>query len=65
MGLSSSNIKKFPIFSLKKAFLIFQETETSKKFLIFEETELSCISGSNFQSSKNEKKKHSEKMPYI
>ena len=35
MELSSSNIKKFLIFSQKKAFLIFQETETPKKFLIF------------------------------
>ena len=29
MKLSSSNIKKSLIFSLKKAFLIFQETELS------------------------------------
>ena len=35
MELSNSNIKKFLIFSLKKAFLIFQERETLKKFLIF------------------------------
>ena len=31
----SSNIKKFLIFFQKKAFLIFEETETPKKFLIF------------------------------
>ena len=35
MELSNSNIKKFLIFSQKKAFLIFQETENPKKFLIF------------------------------
>ena len=42
-----SNIKRFPIFSQKKAFLIFLETETQKK--------IPYISGSNFPSSKNEK----------
>ena len=31
MELSSSNIKKFLIFSQKKSFLIFQETKTPKK----------------------------------
>ena len=41
MELSDSNIKKFLIFSQKKAFLTFQETETPQKFLIFQETELS------------------------
>ena len=41
----SFNIKKVLIFSQKKAFLIFWETETSKKFLIFQETEFSYISG--------------------
>ena len=51
--LSGSNIKKFLIFSQKKAILIFQETETPKKFLKFQEMELSYISrtyisGSNF-----------------
>ena len=50
MKLSSSNIKKFFIFSQKKAFLIFGETETPKKFLIFQET--SYISGSNFELKK-------------
>ena len=44
LELSSSNTKKFLIFSQKKAFLIFQKTETPKKFLIFQETELSYIS---------------------
>ena len=44
MKLSSSNIKKFLIFSQTKAFLIFQETEptpppSKKKQLIFQETE--------------------------
>ena len=37
--LSSSNIKKFFVFSQKKAVLIFRETETLTKFLIFQETE--------------------------
>ena len=46
MELSGSNIKKFLIFSQKKAFLIFRETETPKKFLIFQEMELSYISRS-------------------
>ena len=55
MKLSSSNIKKFLIFSQKKAFLIFRITETQKKFLMFQETELSYILGNNFLSSKNEK----------
>ena len=58
MKLSSSNIKKFVIFSQKKAFLIFGDmelskfwkTETLKKFFIFQET--SYISESNFLSSK-------------
>ena len=45
MKLSNSNIKKFVIFSQKKAILIFQETETPKNFFIFRETELSYISG--------------------
>ena len=36
--------------SIKKAFLIFQETETPKKFFIFQETEVSYISGNrNFK----------------
>ena len=65
MKLSSSNIKKIIIFSQKKAFLIFQETETPKKFFIFQEKELSYISGnflylgSNFPSSKKKQKPHS------
>ena len=45
MELFSSNIKKFLIFSQKKTFLIFPETETPKKFLIFQETEFIYISG--------------------
>ena len=44
MNLSCSNIKKFLIFSQKKAFLIFPETETPKKFIIFQEKELYYIS---------------------
>ena len=60
-------IKKILIFSQKRAFLIFQETETPKKFFIFQETEpfyilgngntkKTChISRSNFPSSKNGK----------
>ena len=35
MELSSSNIKRFLIFSQKKSFLIFQETKPPKKSLIF------------------------------
>ena len=46
MEVSGSNIKKFLIFSQKKAFLIFpkwnflifRETETPKKFHTFQET---------------------------
>ena len=45
MELSSSNIKKFLIFSQKQAFLKFWKMKTSKKFLMFQETELSYISG--------------------
>ena len=41
MELSSSNIKKFLIYSRKKVFLLFWETETPKKLFIFQETELS------------------------
>ena len=70
MEVSGSNIKKFLIFSHKKAFLIFpkwnflifREAETPKKFSIFQKTELfqetSYISRSNFSSSKSKKKKH-------
>ena len=46
-GTFQSTPKKFLIFSQKKAFLIFPETETSKNFFIFQETELSYISGGN------------------
>ena len=45
MKLSGSNIKKFLIFSQKKAFLIFQKKNTQTKFLLFQETKLSYISG--------------------
>ena len=45
MKLSSSNVNKFLIFSQKKVFLIFQETETPQKFLIFQETKLPYILG--------------------
>ena len=65
MEHSSSSIKYFLyfgkwnflalIFSQKKAFLIFQETEALKT---------SYTSGSNFPSSKKEKA-HSEKTSYI
>ena len=41
MELSSCNIKKFPIFSQKKAFLIFRERKTPQKCFIFPETETS------------------------
>ena len=46
--ISEKKLKKlsnFFIFSQKKAFLIFWETETSKKFLVSQETELSYILG--------------------
>ena len=43
--LSGSNIKKFLIFSQKKACLIFLETATPKKFFIFQEKDFSYISG--------------------
>ena len=55
MELSDPKIKKLLIFSQKKSFLIFQETETLKKFFIFQETKLSSISGSNFLISENKK----------
>ena len=45
MKLSSSNIKKFLIFSQKKTFLTFRKTEAPKKFFILQERELSYISG--------------------
>ena len=44
MELNGSNIKKFPIFSQKKAFLIFREIKTPKKNFIIQEMELSYIS---------------------
>ena len=67
MELSSSNIKKFLIFSQKKAFLTFWETETPKNslcyrkqnFLIFQETEALenfIYFRNNSPSSKNYKK---------
>ena len=65
MELSGSNIKKFLIFSQKKAFLIFLKKKTPKKSLIFREKELSYISGSNFPSSKNLKQKTKKEHPYI
>ena len=42
MKLSGSNIKKFLIFSQKKALLLFQETEIPKKisYMLFREIEL-------------------------
>ena len=36
MELSDSKIKKFLIFSRKKAFPIFREMRTSPKFIVFE-----------------------------
>ena len=45
MELSGSNIKKFLVFSQKKVFLIFRETDISKKFLVFQEMKVSYISG--------------------
>ena len=45
MELSNSNIKKFLIFSQKKAFLIFRETETPKKLFIYKKIKplLNCF----------------------
>ena len=43
--VSSSNIKEILMFSQKKAFLVFRETETPKKFLVIQETELFYNSG--------------------
>ena len=40
MKLSNFNIGKFLIFSQKKAFVVFRETETPKKFFMFQETEV-------------------------
>ena len=51
MELSCSNIKKFLVFSQKKAFLTFQEMETPKKILYFKKRKTkktSYISGENF-----------------
>ena len=45
MERSGSNIKKFLIFSQKKTFLVFRETETPKKVFVFQETELFYILG--------------------
>ena len=60
MKLYSSNIKKFLIFSQKKAFLIFQKTEPPKKILLFWETEILksvlYFRKYNFPSSKNKKR---------
>ena len=66
-------LKKFLIFSQKKAVSIFQEMELSyisgnenlnNKKILFLETELSYISVGNFPSSKN-KKNHFEKMELV
>ena len=66
-------LKKFLIFSQKKAVSIFQEMELSyisgnenlnNNKILFLETELSYISVSNFPSSKN-KKNHFEKMELV
>ena len=69
MELSSSNTKKFLTFSRKKAFIIFQETETLQKFLIFHEKELFYITGIfqkvTFRARKMTKKTHSKEMSYI
>ena len=57
MELSCSNIKKFLIFSQKKAFLVFRETESPKKLFIFHETKLSYISGNKTFRGRKIKKK--------
>ena len=65
MELSGSNIKKFQIFSQKKAFLILRRMELSyisgignlKTFLIFQ--------GVTFRARKMKKKKHYYKVSYI
>ena len=72
MELSSSNIKKFLMFSRKKAFLIFRKTKTPKKgnyilgsrtFLYFRK--LLIFQEETFRSQKLQKKKHSEKTSCI
>ena len=60
MELFNFNIKRFLIFSQKKAFLIFRESETQQKFFVFQETKLSYILERNFRFWKN-KRIHSEK----
>ena len=68
MELSGSNIKKFLMFSQKKAFSIFRQAETPKNsfdfrkwnFLIFQEMETL----KNFLTLNN-KKTHSEIVSYI
>ena len=50
MELSSSNIKKFPIFSQKKTFVIFPETKTTQNSVIFQKTEHFYISGGTSKS---------------
>ena len=61
MELSGSNIKKFLIFSQKKAFLIFRKSETLQNSLYFRKRNLfifqeaSYISGTNFPSSKSKR----------
>ena len=62
MELCSSNIKRFLIFSQKKAFLIFRETKIPKKFLIFQGTELSYISGNGSPKKLQEVTSRAQKM---
>ena len=63
MKLSSSSIKKFLIFSQKKSFLIFHETETPQKFFIFQEMKNQknfCDFSRELQGSKKKKKKRKQ-----
>ena len=71
MKISNPKVKNFLIFSQKKPFLIFQETETPEKVPYISENgtflylrkwrKTSYISGRNFPSSKNLKKKKKKK----
>ena len=52
MEFCNSNIKKLPIFSQKKAVLVFQETKPPKKLLIFSQEKAFLI----FQETETPKK---------
>ena len=52
MKISNIKIKKFIIFSQKKAFIIFRKTEIPKGLLMFQETELSYSQDEFLKSQK-------------